>query len=192
MPTYTNEADLAKYLGRTFSDDENDIATLAIEAAEVIINRKTRTRYAQTNPQTYTVYQPPSPMIVLPGTGPYTGISVIGYSSFGSQGYTLTPNSHYEVRDATKGILWFPDTFKWYRIDVIYTDGAVGIPANIRLAANIMAAHWMRPILNDEIPGLANYSVGAEFAISFNNFVQEQGYPPEVDTLLGIPALYIA
>jgi hypothetical protein len=191
MPTYTTEDDLAKFLGRTFDSDENTIATLAIDAAEIIINKKTRVVYAGANPKIYTLFQPSSELVIIPGVGPYSSISVAGYSDFGGTSFLLEPNIHYEVRDLQKGILWFPDARNWYRLDITYT-GDVVVPANIKLATNIMAAHWMRPVLNDEVPGLANYSIGAEFAIAFSQFVQESGYPPEVDTLLGVPALYIA
>lgn len=191
MPKYTTADDLAKYLGRVFDNDQNSIADLCIDAAEVIVERKAARRYALSTSQTLTLFQPPSPLVVLPSNGPYSAISVIGYSEFGNAGFPLVLGAQYEIRDAAKGILWFPDAGNWYRLDIAYTPTGTILP-NIKLATNIMAAHWMRPILNDEIPGLANYSVGSEFAITFNQFVQESGYPPEVDTLLGVPALYIA
>jgi hypothetical protein len=191
MPKYTTPDELAKYLGRTFDDNEHMIADLAIEAAEEIIDGKSRIRFKEVGPQTLTVYAPPSPLVMLPGVGPFSAISIIGYSTFGSTGFPLVAGTHYEIRNAVSGQIWFPNPADFYRLDIVYTPSPA-VPSRVKLATNIMAAHWMRPILNDEVPGLANYSVGAEFSIAFNTFVQEKGYPPEVDTLIGIPSLYIA
>ena len=110
---------------------------------------------------------------------------------FGGATTPLTSGTHYEVRDALTGKLWFPYPKDFYRIDVTYTPSPA-IPSRIRMAANIMAAHWMRPILNDEVPGLSSATIGAEFSITFSQYVQEHGYPAEVDLLLSIPSLYIA
>lgn len=191
MPRYTTAEELARYLGRDFSDDESAVADMCIEAAEVIVDRKTGLTYKQSGSQVFSVFNPPSPFILLPGNGPFSSISLIGYSNFGSAGAALQLGSHYEIRDANKGVIWLLNPDSWHRIDVTYTP-TNDAPGNVKLATNMLAAHWMRPILNDEIPGLANYSVGAEFSVAFSQFVQASGYPAEVDILLGVPALYIA
>ena len=188
---YTTADDLAQYLGREFDDNLNAIADLAIQAAEEIIDQKSPKRYAEVGPQTLTVYEPPSPLVMLPGNGPFSAISVAGYTAMGGASVPLQSGVHYEVRDSIKGVLWFPYQRDYHHIVVTYTPTA-NVPSRIKLAANILAAHWMRPILNDEVPGLSTYSIGGEFSISFNDHVKNYGYPPEVDMLIGTSSLFIA
>lgn len=187
---YTTKAELAKFLGRTFDANQDDIADLCIGAAEIVIDRKTSVKFLESTPQTKTIYQPPSPLVQLFTNGPISAVSAVGYTLFGGTSFPMIAGTHYEVRDLERGILWVPYPSDYYKIDITYTPTATA-PDNIKLVANILAAHWMRPILNDEVPGLANYSIGGEFSISFAQYVQERGYPAEVDTLLGVPSLYI-
>lgn len=189
---YTTIEELARYLGRDFDTDQEAIADLAISAAEIIIDRKISFKYLEAGPQIFSVWQPSGNLITIPAGVPISNVSVRGFWMFGSFGYDLLEGIHYEVRDLNKGRIFLLYPSDYYRIDITYTPTAA-VPDNIKLAVNIMAAHWMRPIFNDEIPGLASYSIGfREFTVAFSQFVQQQGYPAEVDTLLGIPSLYVA
>lgn len=190
MKGYTSTADLAKYLGREFDDNQDAIADLAISAAEEIIDRKTSVAYKESDPKTVSIWGMDNPLVRLQD-GPVTDVSVTVMRHFDGTPYPVSETADYEIRSLNPVTLYFPYYQHYYRVDISYTPSPT-VPSRVKLAANILAAHWMRPILNDEIPGISSVTSGAELSVAFSTYVQEQGYPAEVDLLLGLPTLYIA
>lgn len=191
MKGYTSTADLAKYLGREFDDNQDAIADLAISAAEEIIDQKTSVSFKESDPKTVSIWGMDNPLVRLNDAGPATALSVNALRHFDGTVYPISEGADYEIRSLNPVTLWFPYYQHYYRLDITYTPSPT-VPSRIKMAANVLAAHWMRPILNDEMPGIANLSIGGELTVAFTEYVQKQGYPAEVDLLLGIPTLYIA
>lgn len=189
---YTNKADVAKYLGRTFNADEQAICDEAIEAAEEVIDGKISFPYAVGGTQTARFISPSSAIMQVRAADISAISAVRVYSAFTAAAVSLVANTDYHVQNLAAGLLYIPGYRDYYLVEVDYTT-TIAVPKRVKLAANMIVAHWMRPILNDEVPGLANYSVGGEFTVAFTRHVQETGLPEGVDTLLekDSPKLYI-
>lgn len=183
MRGYCLAADVQDELGVTLTTDQLGMAERLIEAAEDYVDRFTGRTWLVTSPASETVTVPADGLVSLRNR-PITAISSVSVrtTAIGAASTPLVAGSTYELLDAATGLLAVSTAYAGYRATVAYThtNADTALPADVRRATCLLAAHWLLPRLNPDRQGLESYSVGGELTVK----TREQEVPPEVLRLL--------
>ena len=190
---YTHQGYVATHLGRALTPQENLALADLIEPIETWIDRRARRAWL-TGSVAAEVHYEPGPNLYLRVTpvASVTSAAARGGMSDAAD-TTLTAGEDYEVRSLAAGHLYLPildpaATRLWPgygaydRITVAYVPDT-GLPADIRLAATLAAAHYLRPISDGHQPGIKRYSVGGELTVEYADG-ETAGLPAEVTGLV--------
>lgn len=179
--SYTTVADLEAYLGVTLSTPQSAAATAMLGAVDAIINSKTG-RVWQTGQQVQDFYQQGGKYLWVQ-SNPVSSIdSVYSRASMGDT-LSLVDPSYYNLEDAKTGRIYFPGLGSYYQIQITYTPDST-LDERLKLAANIILAHLMNPVLNGISMGIRSYSVAGTITINYDNGLEEEGIPQEAAALL--------
>ena len=97
---------------------------------------------------------------------------------------TALDAADWELLDPKAGMLLVK--LQWDDVLLVDYTVAAAAPANIRLAATLLAGRFLAPLLQPGSNGLESLSVGGgELSVKFAQHVASDGLPPEVLTLLG-------
>jgi hypothetical protein len=96
---------------------------------------------------------------------------------------SLVDPSYYNLEDAKTGRIYFPGLSSYYQIQITYTPDST-LDERLKLAANIILAHLMNPVLNGISMGIRSYSVAGTITINYDNGLEEEGIPQEAAALL--------
>lgn len=195
---YASTAEVAAYLGLTFTSPQNTQADALIEAAELYVDRTTHRVWkvgaTVTNEDHYGL---DGPYIWL-RQPPITGVTSIvrRWSLADTSPLTLVAGVDYEVEDLPTGRIslrgvWDAVSGEWEpwllgsnpRYRVTYTT-ANTVDADIALATKMLVAHWMRPLLEGIGSGIQSYSVGGELSVTYASAALQSGIPDEVGAIL--------
>ncbi len=176
MAAYADHDDVAEYLGRTLSTEQQAQADVYVSAASAFIDRKTGVQWATSSPATelLTVM---GRLVYLKNT-PVTDITLVTIRDLlpGADETTLVEGSDYELVDAAKGILSLTTVYSGLYprytsgiLKVVYSHSATIAPDNIKLAAIIIAAHYMNSALNPMGQRLKSLNDNRAVSITFRD-----------------------
>lgn len=180
MP-YTSVGDLEAYLGLTLTAAQSAAAAAMLDAVDAVINDKTG-RVWVTGQQIESFFQGSGRYLFL-SNRPVTSIDEINVRSAIDGSLTVIDPSYYRLEDASIGRLYFPGLGDYYEIQVTYTPNATLDP-RLKLAANMILAHFLNPVLNGISMGIKRYSVAGAITIEYDNGLEEDGIPNEAALLL--------
>lgn len=141
----------------------------------------------------------PGPLLYLRQAPVASVSSVVARTTLTGAATTLVAGTDYELRDLTAGLLYLPalagGVYRpgyYDRVLVSYTPTAA-IPDRARLAATMLAAHWLQQATRGVTHGLRSYNVAGELSVTYQEASAQWGVPAEVRALLQInPRLVIA
>lgn len=179
---YTTNADVAAYLGTTFTGAQPALCDAMIGAAEDFIDATTGRAWAVpavVNELHYGI----EGQILQTRQAPISAVTAISARSiYGGAEWALA-GTDYEIADASRGIILLPLWPSYDRVSVSYTVVPT-VDASIVLAAKMLAAFWMRPALEGINSGIKSYTVGAELSVTYQDMVGTAGVPIEVMGIL--------
>jgi hypothetical protein len=197
MGRYTTADDVASLLSRSLSPAQEAVVDRVIDAAEVWVDQTTGKVYGVNAAATQRFFRNAGPLLRLKNVPLVSIQGVWTRTSFTSAEAALDPTS-YEIQDADLGLVYVStlegNSESYPIVRVAYTAGNP-VPPNIKLGTEYLCLHWLRPLLQDELPGVANFSLGGEESISYSQLVQDFGVPSEVYAMLGVSpggAFYVA
>lgn len=179
MP-YTSVSDLETHLGVTLSAAQAAAATAMLAAVDATINDRTG-RVWTSGQQTEDFYQGSGRYLWLTHK-PVTTIDSISIRSLPDGDLAVIDPSYYTLEDAQIGRIYLPTLGSHYQVRVIYTVPA--IDTRLKLAANIILAHYMNPVLNGISMGIRRYSIAGTITIEYDNGLEENGIPGEAEGIL--------
>lgn len=188
MGRYTTADDVASLLGRVFTDEQSAVADRVITAAEIWVDQQTRKVYGVNAQRSERFFRNPGPLLKLKNVPVVSIDGVFTKTSYSSAEAQLDPSS-YDIQDAEQGLIYVSalegNAQRYPIVRVSYTADAT-IPSNVKLGTEYLTAHWLRPTLVDEMPGVSQFSLGGEEAISYTDLVKQYGVPAEVWAILGV------
>lgn len=165
MP-YTDATKLATYLGRALTAAETAQAAAVLAAVDVTIDRETGRSWAgaAVSSEWHTV----EGTVVYLRSTPVNSITSVKIRSSvpGDTPTTLTANVQYELIDARRGVLLI-NVANGFLVDVAYTVTQV-LPADLALAATMLAARLLSPTSSGSKKGIKSYSTGGgELSVTY-------------------------
>lgn len=164
------------YLGRTLTAQEYAQAAQLVPAVETYIDRCTGRSWLQASPVTNELHSITgrSAYLYLDQT-PVTAITSITTRRDPLDTGTVIPSTDYTLVDPVKGLvylplLWWPSYYYGWQALVTYTHGGPALPADLALAATMLAAHWLQSHIDGSAgvgPGIKSYSVGQELSVTY-------------------------
>ena len=161
MSAYTDAQKIANYLGTTLTGAQQTQAGVMSDAATAWIDRYLGRSWQATSPVTdekhsiigdrvYLTNRPVVALTSVKARGIYEGATVTTLSA-----------SQYELLDAANGIVLLDG---WVSGDELaltsYTHSVNSAPADVQLAASMIAAGWLGGALNPGTAGVESLSVG--------------------------------
>ena len=185
---YATPAQVAAYMGATFTPAQASICDYAISAAETWIDNETQHAWLETGPITEVIYNPQKTYLWLK-KAPILSVTSIVASAPLCADIPLTVDANYFLQDIRDGRIYSPFTVGTYKVTVVYEPNVDPVPDDIHLAAMIAAASNMRltPALLDGVdPNVVQrYNVGGELEVEFRkNLLSGVNVPMQVLTLL--------
>lgn len=161
MPAYTTAAQIAAYLGLTLTAAQQTQAGVLADAATAWIDRYTGRSWQIASPVTDEMHQLVGNTVYL-DQRPVTAVSAVKTRSrYADAPLTTLDASQYELLDADNGVLLI---LGWAGSGslalVTYTHTATAAPADVQLAASMIAASWLSQALRPNTQGIDQLSVG--------------------------------
>lgn len=189
---YATAQDVATYMSRSLTSDQLVQATFYLEAASAWIDQQTGKSWNPSSPVTE-IRAIGGDMLYLYNK-PITGVTQVRVRSpyIGSSWTTLAAGTGYEIVDASRGlirlnyILGFPGTSPYSTIEVTYTHN-INVPANVKLAAILLAANKMNSSLNPMQQRIRSLNDNRAVSVTF----RDEEIPLEVLSLLPPRSVYI-
>lgn len=187
---YTSAADVAAFMGVTFTAAQESLAELMIGAAEAWIDDAIKHAWLETGPITEVFYSPQKPYLRV-AKPPIVSVTSLSYLSYPGclTPYTFTADQDYFVQDLAEGIIYSPYTERVYSATIVYVPNTDPVPDEVMGAAQMLAASYMRmaPTLLDGVDPniIQRYQVGGELEVEFRKNLLVGGVVPQtVLTLL--------
>ncbi len=182
---WVTSAEVASFLGKTFTVPQTAQATLLIEAAEAKIEEHTGRLYGTTSPVTAEDHWYLDGPLLWLNNRPVTAITAMtrrdGISD--TTPTELVAGTDYELQDALTGRVYIPGWSAGDRYRISYTLPST-VPANVLLATKMLVGFWMRPLLEGVNSGVSSLSVAGDYSVTYQAVVAERGMPSEVLALL--------
>lgn len=162
MSAYTDANKIAAYLGATLSGPQQVQAGVMADAATAWIERYTGRSWQVASPVTDELHAPTGDRVYLTRR-PVAAVSVVKTRAaiFVGGSWTTLAASQYELLDAANGVLLIQG---WSVADalvsVTYTHTMVTAPADVQLAASMIAAAWLGGAIAPGTNGVSQISVG--------------------------------
>lgn len=175
MKGYCAAADVAAYMGRTFTPGQTALCEQIIGATENWIDNHTQHAWLESGTQTLTAYSPRNPFITLPKAPIATLDVVTNYiSPYYTTGTVLVDGVNYWLIDPRDGRISFPGYQGTYKLVFEYTPNADPTPPDeVVLATLIIAASRMQvmPVFFEGVDPsiIQEYTVGGELQVVFRN-----------------------
>ncbi len=197
---YATVADVAGYMGKTFTTAQKTQAALMIEAVETFIDGECKRAWLvgpvigedsyapfSVNPPTARLSSPAGyvPMGVDLRTlnTPIDSVQAVrGFWWWDATPIPLILNTDYEVRSLATGLIRIIYPMQWYRLQVDYIPTNI-VPRDIWLATVQLSALWMQPSLMSGSLGIDSYQL-PDLKITFSKTVQTMGVPASAQILL--------
>jgi hypothetical protein len=179
---YTDATAVAAYLGITLTSGQATQAGVLAAAATAWIDRYTGRSWQTTSPVTDELHEVIGDAIYL-NRRPVAAITTVETRQpvVGATYSTLSA-TEYELIDAANGVLRISG---WgnYEAAVTYTHTATSAPADVALAACMIAAAWLSQTLRPSTNGLESISVGQnDVSVKFS--ASRSDVPAEALTIL--------
>ncbi len=162
MAAYTDATKIAAYLGRTLTADQQTQATAMAEAATLWIERYTGKSWQAATPITNELHIILGDRVYLTHR-PVVAVSAVKLRQmYADADETTLTSGQYELVDPENGLLLVQGWSTWngtYAL-VSYTHTMTSVPADVALAATMIAASWMSGSLAPTTNGLSEISVG--------------------------------
>jgi hypothetical protein len=194
---YTDRDRVAAELGRTLTPDQAVQCDDLIEEVEAYVDNETGRAWLVPSPVAAEQHVPVGPFVYLHNT-PVSSVTAVTIrsSAVGAAETALVAGTGYELVDPATGLLSLssyplsdpvvngPAFVPGAIVKVSYTF-ATPVPADIRRAATLLAAHWLTPRLE---PGLGPYesvSVGqGDLSVKYRDLRAAPAVPSAVDAIL--------
>lgn len=167
MKNYTTTDNVAAQLGRTLTDPQIAYLTaIILPAVESWIDEQGGRPYGELTVVAEPLYMT-GPVTFLTKT-PVTSVTAVrGYywAQHPSDMQTVTPY-WYWVQDLRTGQINLPNWRSYAHLEVDYTPDPT-IPANIKLAATMLAGIFMRTVLHPQTDWLTEYGSGQDLRLKF-------------------------
>lgn len=177
---YATVADVAAFMGATFSVAQQTIAGLAITAAEKWLDETIRHAWLETGPITEDVLVARSNILRVskPPIKTLTSVSGIGWP--GATPFVIDNTCHiYTIHSLRDGEVRVAGAQGLYAVQFVYEPNDDDVPDEVRLATMTLAAASLRmaPTLNDAVdPTLVqSYVVGGELEVVFRKNILTSG-----------------
>lgn len=178
---YCTAAEVAAFLGVTFTAGQTTQAGVLIEQAESYIDGETNRAWL-VGAQTDEVHYIDNSRFIFLQFAPVTSVQAItGRAALGASETTLTANVDYEVRDLAAGLIALVSG-GYDQVKVDYTPVAA-VPAEIKLACIQLVANWLQPQLQPGSYGLDSYSL-PDLTVNFARSHVQNAAPPTVQQIL--------
>lgn len=180
---YTDQDQVAAYLGLVFTPAQNLQAAALIAAAEAKIDGHCHRAWlvgAQTDEEHYAPAFGRELFVRYP---PITTVNMVkGRLGFLATETTLVAATDYEVRDLKSGRIWLLRPGIYDRLRVSYTPVAT-VPDDVQLATTILLATFLQSALRPDMFGVESFTL-PDLSVKFAFWVTGQGLPPPVEVLL--------
>jgi len=170
VTAYTDAQQVAAYLGLTLTSAQVLQAGVLSDAATTWIDRYVGRTWQTVSPATDeqhvivgdTVYLARRPVVAV--TAVSTRLNIVGST------WTLLDSDEYELRDAANGrLLLMGWATHGLDIKVSYTHSGALPPADVQLAASMIAGSWLSQTLRPQTSGLDTIAVGQnDIALKFS------------------------
>lgn len=163
MTAYTNPANIAAHLGATLTSDQQAQATLVAQAVTDWIDQKINRSWQAISPIADELHDLNGSRVYL-NHKPVVAVSSVKTraAAFVGFGWTTLGSGSYELLDPTNGVLliegWSASSSAL--VQVSYTHQGTPPPADIALAATILAADLMTSALHPESAGVSSVALG--------------------------------
>jgi hypothetical protein len=162
VTAYTTPDQIALHLGVTLTADQATQAGIVAAAVTEWIDREAGRSWQTSSPATDELHTLAGDRVYL-NNRPVTAVSSVKTrpAAFVGFAWTTLDSSQYELLDATNGVLliqgWSASSQALVQVSYTYT---LAVPADIGLAATILAAELMTPTLHPESAGVSQIAVG--------------------------------
>ena len=189
---YATAQDVATYMGRSLTSDQLVQATFYLEAASAWIDQQTGKSWNPSSPTTE--IKSVRGDFVYVYRRPITGVTQVRVRSpyVGSSWVTLASGTGYEIADASRGLLrlassvGFPGISPYDTIEITYTHN-INVPANVKLAAILLAASKMNASMNPIQQRVRSINDNRAISVVF----RDEEISAEVRSLLPPRSVYI-
>jgi hypothetical protein len=158
MVSYTTPQAIANYLGATFTPEQDAQALAVADGVTVWIDHRTGRTWQSTGTiadEIQTVHGTTAYLSVPPVVA-VTSVEL----SDKAGGWSAVDPAQYALTDPAHGTLTFVGGYNNASVRVDYTSDATAPPADIALAATILAAELMTVVLHPESAGVESIAVG--------------------------------
>ena len=168
MAAYTDSAKIAAYLGVTLTGAQETQAGVLADAATAWIDRFTGQSWQDDGSVTDELHQVQGGRIYL-AHRPVTAISSLAVrQEIVSGDWDTLDSSEYEILDAANGVV-LVSGWGQYLTKTSYTHSMTTAPADVQLAASMIAASWLSQALRPNTSGLDSLAVGQnDIALKFS------------------------
>lgn len=179
---YTNPRKIGGYMGKILDGQQSIQAEEVIAAVEQWIDRKLGRSWAGTSPTTER-HVIVGDYLTL-NNYPITAITSINVAWTPLATPTLlTVATQYTLVDATRGTIYVPG-LDGYTATIVYTHAGPAVPADISLAATMIAAAWLQPSVGGVDARIKSVSYAGELSYTYADAAGERAVPPEACKLL--------
>lgn len=192
MAAYTDAAKIAAYLGVTLTSAQQTQAGIAAEAATAWIEEYKGQSWQTASPITDELHQILGDRVYLTHR-PVTAVSAVKTrEAYSDAGVTTLGTGSWELLDAENGVLLIQGWSSGAHLALVsYTHTMTSVPANVGMAATMIAAALLSQTLRPQTQGLESVSVGQnDVTVKFR--ADRGDVPKEALSLLGRRAIVIA
>lgn len=172
---YIEAGDVAGFLNRSFTVEEEDQCDVLIENAEIYIDNETGRAWL-TGAQTDEIHYVDSQNVFVKYAPIATVDAISGRAGLGESETTLTVDVDFEVIDLDAGQIRLIYPASYDRILVDYTPVAT-VPADLKQACIELVANWLQPYLQPGSFGLDSYSL-PDLTVKFSRSHVQSAMPP--------------
>lgn len=180
---YTDQGQVAAYLGLTLTPAQNLQAAALLAAAEARVDGHCHRAWlvgARTDEEHYAPSFGRELFVRFPPVA--TVDAVKGRLGFLATEAALVAGVDYEVRDLGQGRLWLRAPGYYDRVRVSYTPLAT-VPEEVRLATTIVAADLLSAALRPDTFGIESYTL-PDLSVKFAAWSAGRALPPAAEALL--------
>jgi hypothetical protein len=192
VTVYTDASKIAAHLGVTLTADQITQSGVLAQAASDWIDLYLGRSWQAASPVTDELHTPVGDRIYL-NKRPVTAVTAVSTRQpIVSADWNLLDTDEYELIDATNGVLLISGwAVNGLAVRASYTHTASTPPSNVALAATLIAASWLGPLMVGLPAGLESVALGQnDINVKFGSTARD--VPPEALTLLGARAVVIA
>lgn len=186
MTAYTDAAKIAAYLGVTLTGAQQNQAGVLADAATAWIDRYVGQSWQDDGSVTDELHTLTRDRVYL-NLRPVVAVSSVKTraAAFVGFGWTTLSAGQYELLDAQNGVLliqgWSASSEAL--VQVTYTHSATSAPADVQLAASMIAASWLGQALRPNTQGVDSVSVGQnDVSVKFS--ASRSDVPSEAKSIL--------